>query len=547
MGKEELLQYLAYLNHLAASKCTSQQDAEDLVSETMLAAFACVHRGGVIKYPKTWLANTLMHKYNNILRKKYRMPLMINIDTLDDLSDDTEFESEYLQTDEASEVRHELIYLANTTREVLIQYYFGGSNIADIALRLGISEGTVKSRLSAGRNQMKKGLEQMDNQNNYIPGKLYVSNSGSSGPKNEPMSLVEGDLIAQNLLISAYDKPLTATELSRTIGIPTVYIEPILQKLTDGELMVHTDGDKYYTDFIIYKPDDSLNRFDTQLKFVHDRFDVFWSVMSEIIGKIDLLEYSKSLNSRQLKKLERYAVIRALQNFQLRGIGDKNWNNQLNRRDGGQWTAMGNLIPAGYDVKKHDIANTYVIQGGHRTSGGSCEYQGAKYLQLCEFDTTLWDNPRRFTACGFDNYFDGIINFLWCVYNNITMQDGSIKNAIIESIDNLIDCTGLIARENGKLTVDIPVMNYSVYSEVATIIDSGYDKLIAEIGKDYKDYLRGNMIPIPPHLKSVTDAYRYSPATSYIVMAAVREAYEKKLHLHDVNYCCPPAVLVYKE
>lgn len=28
------------------------------------------------------------------------------------------------------------------------------------------------------------------------------------------MSLVEGDLIAQNLLIAAYDKPLTITELA---------------------------------------------------------------------------------------------------------------------------------------------------------------------------------------------------------------------------------------------------------------------------------------------------------------------------------------------
>lgn len=547
MGKEELLQYHEYLNRLAASKCTTQQDAEDLVSETMLAAYAYVYHGGTIEYPKTWLANTLMHKYNSILRKKYRIPLTINIDTLSDISDDIEFESEYLQTDEASEVRHELIYLTKTTREVLIKYYFGGSKVADIALQLGIPEGTVKSRLSAGRNQVKKGLEQMDNQNNNIPGKLYVSNSGSSGLKDEPISLVEGDLIAQNLLIFAYDKPLTATELSRAIGIPTVYIEPKLQELTDGELMVHTDGDKYYTDFIIYKPEDFISRFDTQLKFVHDRFNVFWSVMSEMIGKIDLLEYSKSLNSRQLKKLERYVIIRTLQNFQLRGIGDKNLNSQPNRRDGGHWTAMGNMIPAGYDDKKIKITNEYVIQGGHRTSGGSCDYQGAKYLQLCEFDTTLWDNPRRFTACGFDNYFNGIINFLWCVFNNITMQDGSIKNAIIESIDNLINSTGLIARENGKLTVDIPVMNYSVYNEVTEIINSGYNQLIAEIGMDYKDYLKGNMIPIPPHLKSVTDAYRYSPATSYIVMAAAREAYEKKLHLHDVNYCCPPVVLVYKE
>ena len=47
MKNEEIIQYYDYLIRLATSKCNSQNDAEDLVGDTMLAAFAYMHRGGV--------------------------------------------------------------------------------------------------------------------------------------------------------------------------------------------------------------------------------------------------------------------------------------------------------------------------------------------------------------------------------------------------------------------------------------------------------------------------------------------------------------------
>ncbi len=62
MKNDEIIQYYDYLMRLAVSKCNSRADAEDLVGDTMLAAFACIHNGGKIDYPKTWLSNTFYHK-----------------------------------------------------------------------------------------------------------------------------------------------------------------------------------------------------------------------------------------------------------------------------------------------------------------------------------------------------------------------------------------------------------------------------------------------------------------------------------------------------
>lgn len=69
MKNEEILDYYDYLMKLAMSKCDSQADAQDLVQDTILAAFAYMSKDRNIEYPKTWLSNTLYHKYNDALRK----------------------------------------------------------------------------------------------------------------------------------------------------------------------------------------------------------------------------------------------------------------------------------------------------------------------------------------------------------------------------------------------------------------------------------------------------------------------------------------------
>ena len=126
MTDTEIIQYYDYLIRLAISKCNSQTDAEDLVGETMLAAFAYIHKGGTIEHPKTWLSTILCHKYSDNLRKKYREPITLCLDDNVDVPDDED--KEFFASDEAARVRKELNYLSFITREVLIRFYFGNQS-----------------------------------------------------------------------------------------------------------------------------------------------------------------------------------------------------------------------------------------------------------------------------------------------------------------------------------------------------------------------------------------------------------------------------------
>ena len=139
MLKDEILENYGYLNRLAESKCGSRADAEDLVSETMLAAFAYLKRGGVIEHPRTWLVNTFMHKFNSALRQKFRQPTVAYGEGMTDLSSEEDFEEEFMRSQEASELRRELLRLSKTYREVLIRYYFSGERVGSFTQSLAVS------------------------------------------------------------------------------------------------------------------------------------------------------------------------------------------------------------------------------------------------------------------------------------------------------------------------------------------------------------------------------------------------------------------------
>lgn len=546
MQYETLLPHYDDLLRLAASRCRTQADAEDLVAETMLAALTFLQRGGTIAHPRTWLANTLMHKHNSALRRAYRAPVVVNYDALDAAlsDDDPPFDDTIAEADadEAAALRRALLYLGRTTREVLIRHYYANESVAAIAQALHIPEGTVKSRLAAGRAQIRKGMETMEQKKNHIPATLNISWGGTLGRNRAPASLIESDLIAQNLLILAYERPLTATELAQAIGIPTVYIEPILSKLVDGELMVQT-GDRYYTDFILYTPEDYTRRLPAQLDFVRDHFDALWAPLAVLTEKIAALDFTADYPPQKKQKLVRYAVITALQTFKQSFI-DRAEFDFPRRRDGGRWNAFGTVIPADMPKESGDEIDSYCL-GGERTSGGDCKLPGAKKLQLREYDTPFYDHPGRPGIVGWDAYFDHIHELLWCLHRGIDLAEAKIPNALIEAIPSFI-VAGMLVREDDRLLPGIPVLRDDEFKAVRALTNEASAALSATLSEAFRALMHRAAVQLPPHLTGVPEFRRCQPAIFAFELAVERAAWERGLHMRGVDACCPPVVMVWE-
>ena len=107
---------------------------------------------------------------------------------------------------------------------MIVRHYLYGERVQDVADRLGLPRGTVLSRLSGGREALRKGLEMMNAQKqSYRPKRVDVC---CRRPPRTALSRavvpVGGDLMKQNILIVAYETPLTVVEIARALG--TAYI-----------------------------------------------------------------------------------------------------------------------------------------------------------------------------------------------------------------------------------------------------------------------------------------------------------------------------------
>ena len=286
MQSENLEKHIEFLLSAALKKCGNIYDAEDLTQETLLAALSYLASGKEIRDIKAWLLVVMGRKFNDMLRKRYKQPVIRMGEGFDIVDENAAIQVEE-EKNEAENVRRVVAYLAKNYREVIVRYYMDGKSVSQIAAELDLPEGTVKSRLHFGRDRVKKGISHMEKyaEQSYSPVTLHISYSGSAGLNGEPTALVKNDLIAQNILWLAYPKPATMEEIALEIGIPAAYVEPIVQRLTDGELMRRV-GTRYYTDFMIATLEDKEKHIPAQKICVHENFDLFWNAVEKGLEKL---------------------------------------------------------------------------------------------------------------------------------------------------------------------------------------------------------------------------------------------------------------------
>jgi RNA polymerase sigma-70 factor (ECF subfamily) len=134
----------------------NENDVWDVLQETWLAVFQNIRKlQDPLKFP-TWLYQISHNKAVSLLRKKNRYTQMI-----------VEKEADYCESNttiSAVKERAELVHktlerLKLAHREVLTLHFLEGFSIREMARVIGISEGTVKSRLYYAKNELHKALK----------------------------------------------------------------------------------------------------------------------------------------------------------------------------------------------------------------------------------------------------------------------------------------------------------------------------------------------------------------------------------------------------
>ena len=353
MKNNELLEYADRLLQAALAKTHDMDEAEDLVQETYLHTFAALAKGVAIEKPEAYLFSVLKNRFFLTLRKKYQLDVT-SYDMLPvEPGDDGEALESVIRSEEAETVRRELARLSRIYREVMARYYLQGQSVAEIARELNLPKGTILSRLNTGRQKIKKGVETMEQKERYgknsiLPEILTLSINGRDGRDKEPFSCIQG-AIEQNILILAYERPLTTGELSDALGIPAVFLEESVEKLVAAELMKR-EGSRVFTDFAIRSLDDTRRACETSKRFAAESFKDADAVFRDMAAQYREIDGLRAFDDTYLYILAALSCRQVYCSCIAEAVSGKEerFEDYPDRPNYGKWIATGARYPHGY-------------------------------------------------------------------------------------------------------------------------------------------------------------------------------------------------------
>lgn len=170
--EREALAHLDALYGFALRLARSREDAEDLVSETMLRAFDRWEQYHLGTNARAWLFTILYHAFVSRARRvtSREVPLGDERATwrLSDVVGEADPEGRFYDSFLDEEITRAIDALPEDYRVAVVLSDLQGLRYAEIAAVLGIPEGTVKSRLFRGRRILQRELVGYATEMGYI-------------------------------------------------------------------------------------------------------------------------------------------------------------------------------------------------------------------------------------------------------------------------------------------------------------------------------------------------------------------------------------------
>lgn len=135
----------ATLYHISKSILKNDFDCADAVQETIITAYSKLHSLRDERFFKTWLCRILINECYQICRANKRIV---------PLEDYMEAEKPWEQQNELG-LYDAIMELRTDLRLAIVLHYIEGFKTTEMAAMLKIPEGTVKSRLSRARTELK--------------------------------------------------------------------------------------------------------------------------------------------------------------------------------------------------------------------------------------------------------------------------------------------------------------------------------------------------------------------------------------------------------
>ncbi|MCL2774441.1 MAG: sigma-70 family RNA polymerase sigma factor [Oscillospiraceae bacterium] len=205
----------------------------------------------------------------------------------------------------------ELGLLTEQYRKVVIQYYFNNCKVPDISKSMDISESMVKFLLFKSRKILKEGMnmEKTNGNLSFNPGKMSLSLLIDIIPddlqqkeiRRSIQNLVNGNMIAQNILFACYNDRCTAEEISLQIGVAIPYLEKDLTGLCEKNLLIQKGG-KYETNIVIFTKEFLQESGEKTLPIQREVAEILGKRINERLDDIKAIGFYRGVDNDSLLK-----------------------------------------------------------------------------------------------------------------------------------------------------------------------------------------------------------------------------------------------------
>lgn len=231
-------------------RVSDTEAARDLAQDILYEAVRAIAGGREFISFYSWYWKMARNKYADLIRHKQRpdMPLETAGGIVADIAPPIE---KLIAEEDISALNYSLSRLASVYREILIRFYLREQSLNSIADDLGIPVGTVKGRLFDARKKLK---ERFDNMNTvgtsaYAPAQVDWFCGYSA---MQASCLMDSSKIVPQVMVICRRSQKSVNEIADEMGVAPVYLEEILEKMTEEKLLICPAKGKYLSNCCVF-------------------------------------------------------------------------------------------------------------------------------------------------------------------------------------------------------------------------------------------------------------------------------------------------------
>ncbi len=283
------------------SRLYDKQDAEDLTNEIIVEVLASADRlqNDEAFYGYMWkIAENTFKKF---IRSKKTTEVEY-VENFVGVCWDTPLDK-ITEDEEVTLLRRELSLLSKQHRDVTIQFYIENKSCSVISKELGISEEMVKYYLFKTRKILKEGvtMNRQLGEKSYNPSKFGIDFYGI-GSKNAYIWETFERKLPGNIVLAAYEKPLTIEELSLELGVSVPYLEDEIDILLKYNF-IRQIGYKYQTNFPIFTTsyEEEFHKKIPTAEICSQSVSSIAQAVESLLPKFKQYDFGIEMNDNQLK------------------------------------------------------------------------------------------------------------------------------------------------------------------------------------------------------------------------------------------------------